>query len=230
MLKKVLLMISLIFIFCTLPPLEAFAVECPPKIVYLTFDDGPSTNTDKILDILKEENVPGTFFLMGKLINGKESTVKRIYEEGSAIGLHSFSHERYIYDSKEKFLAEMLKTQCLIENIVGEKIHIIRFPFGTNNKSFHLKDSWVKLLHDNSLKIYDWTQDTNDGINVNSSPDSIFKHSISKKDTVILLMHCGEANKTTVKALPQIIKYYKSNGYEFKKITSETPELYKVLK
>ncbi|WP_055070886.1 polysaccharide deacetylase family protein [Clostridium massiliamazoniense] len=230
MLKKLSIFIFSFFFIVFNQITYVYPLENQPKVIYLTFDDGPSSNTDKILDILKEEEVCGTFFLMGKLINNSPTTVKRIFDEGSAIGLHSFSHERCIYNSKEKFLEEMLKTQKIIENIIGEKVCIIRFPFGTNNMSFKLKNDWVTLLHENSLKIYDWTQDTGDGTNVNLAPNLIFKNSISKDNNIVLLMHCAEANNNSVKALPEIIKYYKSKGYEFKTITPDTPELYKVKK
>ncbi|MGL5615090.1 MAG: polysaccharide deacetylase family protein [Sarcina sp.] len=227
---------SFSFILFLLPVISVFATEEASdsnieKVIYLTFDDGPSTNSSKILDILKKEEVPGTFFLMGKLIDGKEDIVKRIYDENHAIGLHSFTHERSkVYSSKETFLKEMLKTQAAIEKVTGEKSYIIRFPFGANNDSFKLKESWVTVLHENNLKLYDWTVDSNDGMDVHSPPAILLKNSKSKNPEITLLMHCTEANNNTVKALPSIIKYYKDNGYTFKKITPETKEIYKIFK
>ena len=202
------------------------------KVIYLTFDDGPSGKvTSDILDILKKESVPATFFLIGEQIKGQESLIKRMVDEGHAIGLHSMTHKKgYLYSSNEHFLKEMLDTQEIINSAIGFKPTILRFPFGCNNNTYKLSDSMVKLIHENNLKIYDWNTDSGDGANPNASPNRFIKNSRSDKDKVILLMHCAYMSKNTVKALPSVIKYYKDNGYEFKIIDDSTPEEYHFLK
>lgn len=200
------------------------------KVIYLTFDDGPGGKiTNKVLDILKEENVTATFFLIGCQIKDQENIILRMKDEGHSIGLHSISHDRNkLYNGNQGFIDEMLKEQVILQEITGEKHNILRFPFGCNNNTYKLTDSLVNLIHENDLKIYDWTQDSGDGENHNSSPDSILKKSISKDDNIILLMHSTYINKTTAAALPSIIKHYKDEGYTFKKIDETTPEIYKV--
>lgn len=212
--------------------LNVFNSNEKEKEIYLTFDDGPSTNiTPEILNILKEENVKGTFFIIGKEINGREDILKRIYEEGHSLGLHSFTHERNnLYNDNNKFLKEMLTTQDLIYKTVGIKPTALRFPFGCNNNTYKLKESLVDLLHKNNLKIYDWNVDSKDGESHSASESLFIKNSISKKDSIILLMHCGTANKNSPKALKEIIKYYKDNNYKFKTINSDTKELFHYLK
>lgn len=202
------------------------------KVIYLTFDDGPSGKvTSDILDILKKESVPATFFLIGEQIKGQESLIKRMVDEGHAIGLHSMTHKKgYLYSSNEHFLKEMLDTQEIINSAIGFKPTILRFPFGCNNNTYKLSDSMVKLIHENNLKIYDWNTDSGDGANPNASPNRFIKNSRSDKDNVILLMHCAYMSKNTVKALPSVINYYKDNGYEFKIIDDSTPEEYHFLK
>ncbi len=202
------------------------------KVIYLTFDDGPSGKvTSDILDILKKESVPATFFLIGEQIKGQESLIKRMVDEGHALGLHSMTHKKgYLYSSNEHFLKEMLDTQEIINSAIGFKPTILRFPFGCNNNTYKLSDSMVKLIHENNLKIYDWNTDSGDGANPNASPNRFIKNSRSDKDKVILLMHCAYMSKNTVKALPSVIKYYKDNGYEFKIIDDSTPEEYHFLK
>jgi peptidoglycan/xylan/chitin deacetylase (PgdA/CDA1 family) len=198
------------------------------KVIYLTFDDGPSGKvTTDILDILKKEEVPATFFLIGNQIKGQEEILLRIKNESHSIGLHSMSHNRNnLYSSNEKFLKEMLDTQTLIKEITGETSSILRFPFGCNNNSYSLKPELVELLHRNDLKIYNWNIDSTDGANHAANPSTYIRRSNSNETEIILLMHCGYLNRNSVKALPEIIKIYKDKGYVFKGITDATKELY----
>lgn len=202
------------------------------KVIYLTFDDGPSGKvTTDILDILKNEEVPATFFLIGNQIKGQEEILLRIKNEGHSLGLHSMSHNRNnLYSSNEKFLKEMLDTQNIIKEITGETSNILRFPFGCNNKSYCLKPELVELLHTNNLKIHDWNVDSTDGANHSASPSTYLRKSKSNKSEITLLMHCGYINKNSVKALPDIIKLYKDKGYVFKGINDYTEELYHYIK
>lgn len=204
------------------------------KVIYLTFDDGPGGKTTiQILDTLKKENVPATFFIIGEQIEGQEDTILRMKNEGHSIGLHSFSHEKAkLYRGSEGFLKEMLEDQETLYKVTGEKYTILRFPFGCNNQTYKLDESMVNLLHDNKLRIYDWNTDSGDGANPNSAPETIIKKACSNKDKdkVILLMHCSYMHKNSAKALPTIIKYYKDQGYTFKAIDENTPEVYKIIK
>lgn len=196
------------------------------KEIYLTFDDGPGANiTKQTLDILKESQVCATFFLIGNQVKDEPQLVKRMVDEGHSLGIHSMTHNRNsLYSSNESFLKEMKLCQSTIYDTTGIKSNILRFPFGCNNNSYKLKKNLVDLLHQNSLKIYDWNVDTTDGANPHSSPDLFVKNSISNKNRIILLMHCGILNKNSPKALKSIIKYYKDKGYSFKKIDDNTPE------
>lgn len=222
--------ISFILVLITIISFQNFATLTAygdeKKIIYLTFDDGPAGKVTKnVLDILKQESVHATFFLIGEQIKGQEDLVKRMYDEGHALGLHSMSHKRsHLYSSNESFLKEMLDTQEVINSIVGIKPTILRFPFGCNNNCYRISQSMVDLLHENNLKIYDWNTDSGDGAHPGASPSTFIKNSRSDKDRVVLLMHCAYMSKNSVKALPHIIKYYKDNGYEFKAIDENTPE------
>lgn len=202
------------------------------KIVYLTFDDGPAGKvTNDILDILKKENVHATFFLIGNQMKNQEKLLKRMVDEGHSLGLHSMSHRKcYLYSSSENFLSEMKETQQLLESITGIKSNIIRFPFGCNNNSYKITENMVDLLHQNNFKIYDWNVDSGDGANPNSPPCRFVKNSVSTKKNIVLLMHCAYMSKNTAAALPDIIKYYKNNDYEFKIITENTPEEFHYIK
>lgn len=198
------------------------------KIIYLTFDDGPSYKvTNKVLDILKENEVKATFFLIGNQIKDKEDVVKRIYDGGHSIGLHTYTHNfRKIYCDEDQFIEEMVSCRSEIEEVIGIAPNIIRFPGGSYK---HLSKSYLKKLHDNNFRVYDWNMDNCDGLNPKIQPYNLYTKAIKgsdKMDNIILLMHCTDMNKNTCSALPQIISYYKSHGYEFKLITDDTAELY----
>jgi peptidoglycan-N-acetylglucosamine deacetylase len=229
--KLIFLSLCILVSIISFIPIEAFSMS-DEKVIYLTFDDGPSRGPcSEILDILKEENVKGTFFILGNEIKGNEDVLKRIYDEGHSIGLHSMTHEKKnLYNNENDFLNEMLKVQDLIEKTIGFKSNILRFPFGANNNTYKLKKSLVELLHNNNFKIYDWTVDTRDGELYNASPETFIKNSRSKNNNITLLMHCGSANKNSPKALKSIISYYKENNYTFKTIDQSTPEIFHYVK
>jgi peptidoglycan/xylan/chitin deacetylase (PgdA/CDA1 family) len=141
------------------------------------------------------------------------------------------SHKKnHLYNSNESFLKEMLDTQELINSVIGLKPNILRFPFGCNNNSYRISQSMVDLLHENNLRIYDWNTDSGDGANPSANPDIFIRNSKSDKDNILLLMHCAYMSKNSVTALPDIIKYYKDKGYEFKLIDENTPEEFHFLK
>ena len=197
------------------------------KVIYLTFDDGPSIMTDKVLDILKKNDVKATFFLIGNQLKGQEAVVKRISTEGHSIGLHTYTHTyKKIYSNRKEFISEMLKSQSEISSITGFKPTIMRFPFGSRN---HLTKAFLEQLHSYNFKVYDWNAAMSDGVNCKTAPDKLYREATKTTITdhpIILLMHCDYAHKNTCKALPRVIKFYKDNGYEFKIISDKTPENY----
>lgn len=198
------------------------------KIIYLTFDDGPSSViTNDILNVLKEQQVKATFFVIGNRIKGSEEIIKRMYQEGHSIGLHTYSHQyKQIYASEDAFIREMMKTSEEIKKVLGIQPNIIRFPYGSNS---HLNDAFLKKLHDHHFKIYDWNASISDGVKPNTSPEGFAREAITTGNGisyVVFLMHSNNSNKNTCKALPQIIQHYKKLGYEFRAITNDTPEFY----
>ncbi|WP_125152274.1 polysaccharide deacetylase family protein [Clostridium rectalis] len=235
--RKFLIKICIIFIFiCSLfitnvygfdKKIEAIDDSKDSKIIYLTFDDGPSCNTGSILNTLKTYDVKATFFLIGNQIQGQEAIVKRIVNEGHSVGLHSYTHKtKSIYSNNERFIDEMLKCQDEIYRVTGVKTNIIRFPCGSAKR---LNSGFKEKLEYQGFKIYDWNIDSGDGIKPKTAPDRLFKRSIENKmgkNPVILLMHCDYCQKNTCKALPKVIKFYKDKGYEFKVIDKSTPEYY----
>lgn len=104
------------------------------KEIALTFDDGPSKETENILDILKENNAKATFFIWGQRIKGREKIVKRIIEEGHEIGNHTFSHKRLYFKSRKFIEKDITKNDEELKRF-GIKTNLLRLPgfkFGLN--------------------------------------------------------------------------------------------------
>jgi peptidoglycan/xylan/chitin deacetylase (PgdA/CDA1 family) len=189
------------------------------KVVYLTFDDGPSEKTTpKILDILKEYDVKATFFVVGNLAEKNPDMVKRIHEEGHVIGNHSYTHNyKHIYSSTTNFLNEMSTTEKVLKDILGDgyETKVIRFPGGSfGNKKVNFRKAAIK----NGYSYYDWNSLNGDAEGHNIPKNKLierFKYTSKNKNTLTVLMHDTNAKKTTVDALPEIIEYLQQNGYKF---------------
>lgn len=236
-LQKIICFIGMLcIVLCsTLFTSEVVPTETEEKVVYLTFDDGPTPQvTDAILDVLKTHDVKATFFIVGKEIKGRENVLRRIYEEGHGIGLHTYSHNfKIIYKNPESFIMEMEKTENTINEVLGTQLDfpIIRFPGGSAGR---LNKKFYSLLCEKGYKIFDWNVDLQDGIKGHLSPCDFLENAkkCSDKSTRrIILAHCNSNNKNTCEALDDIITYYHSQGYTFKAIDNTTnPYFYKFRK
>ena len=225
---KIIFMISII----TIIPFKNAYCE-GEKVIYLTFDDGPGGKVTKdVLDILKSENVPATFFLIGEQIdNNQQEIIKQMVSDGNAVGLHSYTHDHCkLYGPNGDFFKEMAECQNSIKNACGVTTNILRFPFGCNSSYFKLTKSMLNKIHSKNLKVYEWNVDSTDGLYPKLSPSKIAKRAQSTKKTAVVLMHSGYNNKNSAAALNEVIQYYKKNGYTFKTISDDTDELYRIVK
>lgn len=198
------------------------------RVVYLTIDDGPTIETTgRMLDILKEHDIKATFFVIGNQIKGKEDLIKRMHDEGHAIGLHSYSHDlKKVYSSQEAFIKEMQRTSDEIKRVLEIEPLILRFPGGSNKR---LNKEFLIRLHKENYKVYDWTISSGDGMYPNNPPKAIFENAVESRGlspSTILLMHSKTNNINSCEALPDIIEFYKKWGYSFEIVTPETPEYY----
>jgi len=199
------------------------------KIVFLTFDDGASTTvTPQILDTLKKENVKATFFVTGENIErGGEKAkelIKREFKEGNAIANHSYSHDyKYLYPNRtlnlENFLTDFKKTDEILKDILGPyfSTRVIRCPGG--HMSWKDMEPLDEYLKENNMASIDWNALNADAQGKKKSAEELVDYAIKTsegKEMVVLLMHDTYGKEETAKALPQIIKYFKDNGYEFK--------------
>jgi len=202
------------------------------KIAFLTFDDGPSTTvTPKVLDVLKNNNVKATFFTIGRYIesnNLSRELIKRIFKEGHAIGNHSYSHDMKTLYSHNKldvstYMAELEKTNNILKGILGQDFNAraIRMPGGYNSRVYHNDPNLIKLnvkLKEKDLYSIDWNAyifDAESKKKTTSELVEAFKHDVGTQEKIVVLMHDTYGKENTAKALPEIINYLKTNGYEF---------------
>lgn len=236
--KKILKFTFLIFLVFLSSIVLAVDIPAPPaddKVVYLTFDDGPTPKvTEAILDVLKAQDVKATFFIVGKEIKGREAILKRIYEEGHGIGLHTYSHNfKIIYKDPDSFIMEMKKTQATINEALGTNLTLplIRFPGGSAGR---LNQNFYNRLCDEGFLIFDWNVDLKDGVKGNLPPNEFLENAkkcMDRSTRRIILAHCNSNNQNTCEALDDIICYYKNEGYVFKAIDELTkPYFYRFKK
>lgn len=193
------------------------------KRVFLTFDDGPSSNiTPLILDLLKENNIKATFFTLGSRVVQNPEIVKREYEEGHFVANHGYSHVySSIYSSKESLLDEYNKTEEAIKNAIGVQeysSHLFRFPGGsTGGKYDKVKREYKKVLGEQEIFYVDWNclnEDSSGNRTKEQLVEFIKKYS-ANKNSVVVLMHDAGDKILTYETLQEVINYFKENGYEF---------------
>lgn len=200
------------------------------KYAYLTFDDGPSKNTIKILDFLKANNIKATFFVLG--VEGQEDVYKRIVDEGHTIALHTNTHKYdEIYVNVDTFMEDINTLSNTIEEATGVVSDVLRFPGGSNNTISYkyggkdLMDKIIKETNSKGLVYFDWNVDSMDASANKQSKDVIVKSVLDGakgKNSAIILMHDAAVKTTTVDALPEIVEGLRAQGFSFDKITSDT--------
>lgn len=204
------------------------------SVIYLTFDDGPSNSiTSKLLDILKEEDVKATFFVISGCSNFN-SLVRREYNEGHTVALHSYTHKYdSIYHSVDAYYNDLNKIRNQVYAVTGEYSNIIRFPGGSSNTiskrySVGIMSTLVNSVLDNGYHYFDWNISSGDAGGVSSS-EEVYNNVINGlkyNRSNVVLMHDFENNYYTLNAIRDIIRYGKENGYTFLPITMNTKEVH----
>lgn len=220
-----------------IPPMYASTSASPKsknptsagKTVFLTFDDGPSALTGKVLDILKKNDIRATFFVLGEQVKRYPELLQRIHEEGHAIGNHSYDHHyTELYSGFPAFWNQIKRTEEEVYAITGFRPQLVRAPGGTAG---HFDDTYFRLMKLGGYVVTDWNVDSGDSKRRGVPASEIVKGAETpvKSDRVVLLMHDGSGHDESVKALPQIIAYYKNKGYQFGVLSpDEEPVQFKV--
>ena len=206
-----------------------------PKIVCLTFDDGPSKNTTPILEILDREQVPATFFVCAQDANENYMPlVADIAAAGHQIALHSATHQySKIYASTDAFWQDMKALRQALEPYVDvESIDWLRFPGGSTNtvsRRYGGKGLMKQLKAEVEQKGWqwvDWNVCAEDAVGGHPSADTIYRNVVretGQQTNCIVLMHDSATTRTTAEALPDIIRWYADNGYTFLTVAEALP-------
>ena len=192
--------------------------------IYLTFDDGPTTNLYNILSILDKYNAKVTFFFVASRLPFYKQHVKAVIRRGHTIASHGFSHiPTDIYGSIDSFKNDFFLWQTIFKKEIGYVPNIFRFPYGSNSKYIYKKNDIkclsklaIRYLKDNNICYVDWDVSSSDG-NSNTSNSQIYDIVINNMDDIknpIILLH--EWNEKTISVLEDILIYGRNKGYIFK--------------
>lgn len=189
------------------------------KKVYLTFDDGPGSQSGKILDILKKNHVKATFFVTGKKDASSKKIYQRIVKEGHTLAMHSYSHiQDVIYDSKEAFEKDLKQINRCLYEATGVHTKFYRFPGGSSTQNTSLPiQNFIDVLKKNHYLYLDWNVISPDINNANATKEQVVTgvmQGVDAYDTAVVLMYDVADKPMTVKALPSIIKQIKAKNYE----------------
>ncbi|WP_438447874.1 polysaccharide deacetylase family protein [Gorillibacterium sp. sgz5001074] len=195
------------------------------RIAYLTFDDGPSGNTESILRILRESGIKATFFVTGKESETDKELYRRIAAEGHKLGNHTYTHDyTKLYKEPGAFMEDVRRLDRFLQETVGQGSDILRFPGGSNTRLGRRKgEPWimpqlVKRVRAEGYQYFDWNVTSTDAAQAVQPKADIISSVMALargKERIIVLMHDVTVKKTTVEALPEVIRGLKDMGFRF---------------
>ncbi|MBP3885025.1 MAG: polysaccharide deacetylase, partial [Olsenella sp.] len=219
---------------------ETFAVRAgdPPgtdvasstKTLYLTFDDGPSKNTQAVLDVLDRYGIKATFFVTG-IDPDYAHMIKVAHDKGNTIGLHTYSHDyARVYASVGAYFDDLDAIGQVVREQIGYVPCFVRFPGGSSNSisanyTRGIMSTLSGEVQARGYQYYDWDASCGDG-SVHTAEETEYFATEGcgavGMQNVIMLLHDSATKDTTVAALPKIIEYWRAQGYEFAPIDRET--------
>lgn len=202
-------------------------VLTPTGIIYLTFDDGPSEFTEKLLDILKQYHIFATFFVTGR---GADETLKREFDEGHAIGLHSFSHDyAFIYQNTVNFWEDMDRVQNRVKSITGQETKLMRFPGGSSNTismrydgRSHIMSKLVHEVEERGFSYFDWNVLSGDAGETTETDKVVENVTTTLKQGGISVVLQHDSKGFSVDAVERIIQFGLEHGYIFDKLSADS--------
>ncbi len=197
------------------------------KILYLTFDDGPSANTIKILDILDRYNVKATFFVVW---NSQYAYLyKEIVDRGHTIALHSYTHDySKIYTGTTAYFNDLNKLSDAVYARTGVRSKLIRFPGGSSNTVSKrycagIMSTLTKEVEKRGYVYFDWNVDSCDADGKSHTAAELTRYATNtKQQRVVLLHHDAASKRTTVESLPKTIETYLARGYYIIGLTEQS--------
>lgn len=208
---------------------QAVADDPERPNVYLTFDDGPSENTDSILNTLAEANVRATFFCIARSGQENRERYNRIVQEGHTLGMHSYSHVyKTIYASLDAFMADLTGIRDFLYEATGVQPRYYRFPGGSSNKVSEVPmEKCIRFVNEQELTYFDWNAQNDDATGREYTPAQLVSRAVENVRAagrnVVLLMHDGREKTATAKSLPELIRKLREAGYDLLPVTEKTP-------
>ncbi len=197
----------------------------PPKkqVVYLTFDDGPSSATPMLLDVLHEEGVKATFFVVGESAYKRE-LLKRIYDENHTLGVHTLTHNyQYVYQNMSNYLADFSKEYHQIWSATGYRPHIYRFPGGSvSSKNKHICQELIAEMNRRGFVYFDWNVTSEDAVGVDDPKEQLEEliAQSENKSRIIALLHDSAQNPDIGWVVREYIHHMREKGYQFEALDS----------
>ena len=207
------------------PKPQQSEVKPSGKVIYLTFDDGPSKYTERLLEILKKYNVKATFFVVK---TGYSHLIDDIVDQGHAIAAHSYSHDyQNIYSSEEAYFADLQKILDLIKSQSGADTKLLRFPGGSSNTASRFNEGIMSRLTnevvDKGYRYFDWNVDSNDAGGARTA-EKVYENvvnGVQGRRISIVLQH--DTKSYSVEAVEKIIVWGLENGYTFLPLKGDSP-------
>lgn len=197
--------------------------------VYLTFDDGPSKNTDSILDTLAEFNVRATFFCIARQEEENIARYRRIVEEGHTLGMHSYTHKyQAIYANLDSFKRDVEGIRGFLYQVTGVRPQYYRFPGGSSNTVSKVPmKKCIRYINRSKLTYFDWNAQNDDATGRKSTSKQLVQHAMESVrragKNVVLLLHDEKTKTATAQSLPVLITQLGNAGYDILPITEKTP-------
>ena len=207
---------------------DTFAYNQPHRVMYLTFDDGPTRNvTPLILDALAEREVHATFFVVGSMVRANPDIMQRIVDEGHTVGIHSDSHiYAQIYASLDSFIYDVITSRDLIAEFTGYKPTIYRFPGGSNTGfNARIRNEAIDWLAEHGYVFFDWNASVDDSIGGNRTPAQLLARGLEtvRADKVIMLAH--DTQPATAEMIGELVDIL-AQDFVFDVLTSDVEPIH----
>lgn len=195
------------------------------KTLYLTFDDGPSANTEQILSILDSYGAKATFFVTNQFPD-YIPLIAEEYARGHTVGLHTYSHDYSIYASAETYFDDLDRIGGLVREQIGYVPLFVRFPGGSSNTisanyCAGIMTELAAAVQERGYQYWDWNSDCGDGADV-TVDEAIAESKLFSEENLVFLAHDASAKTSTVEALPAIIEHFQGLGYSLEALTRES--------
>ncbi|MCL2618087.1 MAG: polysaccharide deacetylase family protein [Defluviitaleaceae bacterium] len=195
----------------------------PHRVMYLTFDDGPTrTVTPLILDILAERDIRATFFVVGRNVRANPEIMQRIVDEGHTVAVHSYSHDyAEIYASLEAFVHDFTVTRSIIAEFTGYYSDLYRFPGGSVTRfNANVRDDAIDFLESIGVVYFDWNASIDDSIDNRRTAKQLLERGLetARGDSVIMLAH--DTRMVTAEMMAEMIDIF-AKDFVFDVLTTD---------